>query len=102
MRVMQCMWLTIFLVATIPHLMRYLLKEQENIVQLVLLATYIPMIATVGLLNRHIRNEKGKVREIFGSWQRYGIEEVTWFAGSKHTPPRLCFKIAKARQECGV
>ncbi|EJK75620.1 hypothetical protein THAOC_02652 [Thalassiosira oceanica] len=99
MRVVQCMWLTIFLVATIPHLMRYLLKDQENIVPLVLLTTYIPMIASVGLLYRHIRKEKERVREIFGGWQRYGIEQVEWIAGSKHVPPRLGFKIAKARQE---
>lgn len=100
MRVMQCMWLTIFLVVTMPNLMRYLLKDQENIVLLVLLTTYIPMIASIGLLYRHIHKEKERVKRIFGSsWQRYGIEQVEWIPGSKHVPPRLGFKIAKARQE---
>ena len=100
MRAVQCMWLTILIVATVPHLTRYLLKDKGSTVQLTLLTTYVPMIASFGFLYRHIRKEKERVGEIFGSWQRHGIEQVEWVPGSKHVPPRLGFKVAKARQVC--
>lgn len=100
-RLMQLLWFSILLSVIAPQLSRVLLlKNTEWYVTaaIVPIVTYIPMQITIMLLLTYYCNEKNRVKEIFQDWQRYGIEEVDWVVGSKHSPPRLGFKISKAKQ----
>jgi len=100
-RLMQFMWFSVLIAVIVPQLMRVLiLKDTEWYVTaaIVPILTYVPMQISILLLLRHYCNEKNRVKEIFQDWQRYGIEEVDWVVGNKHSPPRLGFKISKAKR----
>ena len=100
-RLMQLLWFFILIAVIVPQLMRVLiLKDTEWYVTaaIVPILTYIPMQITIMLLLSHYCNEKNRVKEIYQDWQPLYFEEVDWVVGSKHSPPRLGFKISKAKQ----
>ena len=100
-RLMQFMWLSILIAVIVPQLSRVLiLKDTEWYVTaaIVPILTYVPMQISIFLLLRHYCNEKNRVKEIFQDWQPLYFEEIDWVVGNKHSPPRLGFKISKAKQ----
>ena len=100
-RLMQLLWFSVLIAVIVPQLMRVLiLKDTEWYVTaaIVPILTYVPMQITIMLLLTHYCNEKNRVKEIFQDWQPRYFEEVDWVVGNKHSPPRLGFKISKAKQ----
>ena len=99
-RLMQFLWFFILFAVILPQLSRVLLKNTEWYVTaaIVPIVAYIPMQISIMLLLGHYCNEKNRVKEIFKDWMPLYFEEIDWVVGSKHSPPRLGFKISKAMQ----